>query len=89
MAIGAAPLDVVRMIMRQGMTVAGVGVAIGLVLALAGTRFIRILLFGVTPTDPLVFVGVPLLLTAVAAIACYIPARRAVKGDPLRALRME
>jgi len=89
MALGAAPLDVVRMVMRQGMTVAGVGVAIGLVLALAGTRFIRILLFGVTPTDPVVFAGVPLLLAAVAAIACYIPARRAVKGDPLRALRTE
>jgi macrolide transport system ATP-binding/permease protein len=89
MAIGAAPLNIVRMVMRQGMTLAGVGLVVGLALALAGTRFIEVLLFGVTPTDPLVFAGVPLLLAAVAATACYIPARRAVKIDPLRALRSE
>ena len=89
MAIGAAPLNIVRMVMRQGMTMAGVGLVIGLAAALAGTRFIEILLFGVTPTDPLVFAGVPLLLAAVAAMACYIPARRAIKVDPLSALRSE
>jgi macrolide transport system ATP-binding/permease protein len=89
MAIGAAPLNIVRMVMRQGMAVAGVGLVIGLALALAGTRFIQVLLFGVTPTDPLVFLAVPPLLLAVAAIACYVPARRAIRIDPLLALRAE
>ncbi len=89
MAIGAAPLNIVRMVMRQGMALAGVGLVLGLTLAAAGTRFVAILLFGVTPTDPIVFAAVPLLLALVAALACYIPARRAVKVDPLRALRAE
>ncbi|MGE5357693.1 MAG: ABC transporter permease, partial [Bacteroidales bacterium] len=89
MAIGAAPLNIVRMVMRQGMTMAGIGLALGLVLALTGTCFIALLLLGVTPTDPLVFVVVPLLLAVVAAVACYIPARRAIKVDPLQALRTE
>ena len=88
-AVGAAPADIIKMVMRQGLAMAGVGIAIGLVLALAGTRLIAILLFGVTPTEPVVFVGVPLLLAAVAAVACYVPARRAVRVDPLRALRAE
>jgi predicted permease len=89
MAVGAAPLNIVRMVMRQGMGLAAIGLVAGIVLALLGTRFIAILLFGVTPTDPLVFFGVPLLLAAVAALACYIPARRAIKVDPLTALRAE
>jgi ABC-type antimicrobial peptide transport system permease subunit len=89
MAIGAAPLHIVRMVMAQGMMLAGIGLAIGLGLALLGTRFVAILLFGVAPTDPIVFVAVPVLLAVVAALACYLPARRAVKVDPLAAVRAE
>jgi putative ABC transport system permease protein len=89
MAIGAAPLNIVGLVMKQGLGLAAIGVAAGVLLALAGTRFISVLLFGVSPTDPLVFVAVPLLLAAVALAACYVPARRAVNVDPLTALRAE
>jgi hypothetical protein len=65
MAIGAAPLNIVGLVMKQGLGLAAIGVAAGVLLALAGTRFISVLLFGVSPTDPLVFVAVPLLLAAV------------------------
>ena len=65
------------------------GIALGLVCALGVTRWIRSLLFEVQPTDPLTFVGVPILFCAVAAIACYIPARRATRVDPVISLRYE
>ena len=88
-AIGATPAAVLRLVARQGFALAGIGIAIGLVVAFLSSRVVSILLFGVTPTDPIVFVGVPLLLAIVAAVASYIPARRALRIDPLVALRQE
>ena len=89
MALGAQKGDVLQMVLREGLRPALLGVAIGVVGALALTRFLSSLLYGVTPTDPLTFVAVSLILIAVAMLACYIPARRAAKVDPMVALRYE
>jgi predicted permease len=88
-AMGAAPGDILRMVLRQGLSVVGVGLAVGLVIALAGTRFMGGLIVGIKSTDPLTFTVVVLLLTAIALFACWIPARRATRIDPLVALRYE
>jgi len=88
-ALGAATGDVLRMILGQGLRTIFIGVAIGITGSLALTRTVESLLFGVTATDPLTFGGVTLLLVGAALLACYIPARRATKIDPMVALRYE
>jgi putative ABC transport system permease protein len=88
-ALGAGSGDVLRMILNQGLRTIFVGVAIGIAGSLALTRTVESLLFGVTPTDPFTFVGVALLLVGAALLACYVPARRATKVDPMVALRYE
>jgi predicted permease len=89
MALGAQPADVMRLILSQGLRMAFLGVLIGIVAALALTRLMASQLFGVSSSDPLTFVGVGVLLTLVALLACYIPARRAIRVDPLIALKYE
>ena len=89
MALGARPAHVMRMIVDRGMSVALTGMLIGVGLALALTRFAASLLYGISPTDPVTFAGVFVLLASVALIACLIPARRAARVDPMVALRYE
>jgi predicted permease len=89
LALGAQRLDVLRLVLGQGARLAVLGIAIGLVSAMGLTRLMQKLLFGVSPTDPFTFGGVATLLTGVALLACYIPARRAMRVDPVTALRYE
>src|SRR5947209_14957684 len=89
LALGAQKRNVLSLVISQGMKLALSGVAIGIVAALALTRVIRGLLYGVTPTDPVTFALVSLLLVAVALLACWLPARRAARVDPMEALRYE
>ena len=89
MAIGAQQRDVFKMVIGQGMMLALIGIAIGLVGAFALTRLMSTMLFGVTATDPATFAAIAILLTAVALMACYLPGRRATKVDPVISLRYE
>ena len=89
LALGAAPADVLHLVLRQGLRLAALGAAIGAAASLALTRMIAALLFGVRPLDPVTFAVAALLIAAVSAAACYIPARRATTTDPLSALRHE
>jgi putative ABC transport system permease protein len=89
MSLGAQSGDILRMVLRSGMTLTLIGLAIGLPIAFALARALAALLFGVEAADPFSFIGLPLLLAGVAALACYLPARRAAHLDPLQALRHE
>lgn len=89
MALGAMPGDVVGMVVGQGLLLAGVGLLVGLGGALAASRALSGLLYGISPSDPLTFVAVSLVLAVVTLLACYLPARRATRVDPVLALRAE
>jgi putative ABC transport system permease protein len=89
MAIGARPAEILRMILGQGMALVLIGVTLGLFGALWLTHLLQQLLFEVAPTDPLTYLGVALVLGLAALVACYVPARRAARVDPLIALRTE
>ena len=88
-ALGARRADVLRLVVGQGMRLAAIGLGVGLVGALGVTRVVRSLLFGVTPTDPVSFAGITVFLTLVAAVASWLPARRAMGVDPIVALRRD
>jgi putative ABC transport system permease protein len=87
--LGARPADTMRMVLRQGVLLALVGLAVGLPIALGLGRVLQSLLFGLSPADPLTLLGSSVLVVGVAALACYLPARRATKVDPMVALRCE
>jgi putative ABC transport system permease protein len=89
MALGAQARDVLKMVVGQGLLLALIGVGLGLLGALLLTRVMSSMLFGVSATDPFMFASIPLIMAAVALLACYIPARRATKVDPMIALRYE
>ena len=89
MALGATPGGVLRLVLSEGARITGGGLALGILVAWAGTRLLRAQLYGVQPTDPLTFLAVVLLLSVVAVVACYLPARRATRIDPLIAIKSE
>jgi putative ABC transport system permease protein len=89
MAMGAKQSDVMKMVLKKGLRVTLAGVAIGLLASIGLTRLVRSQLYQVSPTDPVVYVAVSLLLVVVSLLACYVPARRASRVDPMTALRHE
>ena len=89
MALGAKPGDVLRLVLRQGMTLTLIGVLLGLALAIGTTRLLGRMLYGVSTMEPLSFVTVPAMLVSVALLATFIPARRATRVNPSVALRSE
>ena len=89
MALGAHPSDIITLILRQGLLLLGMGVAIGVGGALVLTRFLSSFLYGIRPADPVTFVGVVIILTGIGLLASYIPARRAVMVDPVSTLRSD
>jgi putative ABC transport system permease protein len=89
LAIGADPRALVRLVLGEGAVLAALGVVLGIAGALAATRSLASLLYDVSPTDPVVLLALPLLLAGVALAACYLPARRAARSDPLKVLRAD
>jgi len=89
LALGAQTSNVLKLILGQGLKLAVIGVALGLLAAIAFTRLLQGLLFGISASDPLTFGVIALLLVGVALLACWVPARRATKVDPLEALRQD
>ena len=89
MALGAQQADVLKLVLQYGLAMAGVGVAIGIALAFGATRVLSSLLYGIRADDPATMIGVSVVLIGVTLLACYIPARRAMKVDPMVALRYE
>jgi putative ABC transport system permease protein len=89
MALGAIPRDVLRLVTGHGVRLAVMGIVLGAFAAWGLTRVLASALFGVTPTDPVTFAGMALLLAVVASLASYVPAQRATKADPMRVLRTE
>jgi putative ABC transport system permease protein len=89
LALGAPPIQVLTLVVRQGLILAAIGIGIGLVASLALTPLMTRQLYGVGPMDPLTLAGVPAILLAIALIACAVPARRAMRVDPVTALRYE
>jgi ABC-type antimicrobial peptide transport system permease subunit len=86
-ALGARPEDIVRFVVRQGLAITAAGLIAGLVCAGLVARSLSSFLYGITPYDPLTYLGVPLILLAVATVACFVPARRAARMDPVQVLR--
>jgi putative ABC transport system permease protein len=89
MALGAAPGDLLELVLRRGLVLAALGVIIGLGAAWGLTRFLRTILYETSPHDPITYAGVAVVLLGVAALACWLPARRAARVDPVDALRAE
>jgi putative ABC transport system permease protein len=89
MALGARPRDVLSLVLRRGMKLTLIGIALGLMAAFASTRLLRDMLFGIKPVDPLTFAVMTLLLMCISLVACFLPARRATKVDPMNVLRSE
>jgi putative ABC transport system permease protein len=89
MALGAQLRQVRQIILQQGMMLAGIGLILGLAVVFVLARFLTSMLYGVSPSDPVTFVGISFLLAMVALLACYLPARRAARIDPMIAIREE
>jgi ABC-type antimicrobial peptide transport system permease subunit len=88
-ALGARAGDILRLVLRQGLGLVAVGIAVGLVAAFAAGRVVSTFLFGLSPADPVIFVAVPILLVIVALVASLVPARRGASADPMTSLRAE
>jgi ABC-type antimicrobial peptide transport system permease subunit len=89
MALGAERGQVMALVMRRGVSLAAIGITVGLIGAFAGARYLQSMLFGIEPRDPATFAGVAIMFAVVAAAAAYLPARRATRVDPMVALRID